>query len=327
MATWATVTTEELTQEGPAGASCKRGPGATSPISKRIAKEIDVVRRSGAVLGLLSIVLLALAPAHARAAGARSERSWYAGKLDFETGFDYRTGDYGNAEDTAIHIIPFSIRYRFQNLGWSERDEIRLRVSVPYLFVKGPERGNASPGGTGTDRGIGDVNLRATYVYRPRPVWIPDVYLSERVKFPTASESKNLGSGEFDFTTDVVLLKQISLRRDRYRQEILPFRYVKPYLMVGYKVVGDPSAEDRDNSLRLGGGATLNIIPSLDVGANYLSRESTIPGEGDSRVVSPFAIYRVTPWLQLMPYGTFGVSTRSPNWGTGLAIQLTQSIE
>jgi hypothetical protein len=283
-----------------------------------------LVQRS-AVPRLLLIALLTVAPLPAHAAGEEG-RSWYAGKLDFETGFDYRTGDYGQDEDTDIYVVPFSVRYRFQNLAWSRRDEIRLRVSVPYLIVTGPGRGNAAPGDRGTDQGIGDVNLRASYVYRPRPAWIPDVYLSERVKFPTASESDNLGTGKYDFTTDLVLLKAIPTRRERDRHSSW-FRYVKPYAMVGYKVAGEPSGENRDNAWRFGGGATFNVNRSYDLGVSYLYRESTIPGEGDSQVVSPFTIYRITPWLQLTPYATFGVSTRSQDWGSGLLIQLTQSIE
>src|SRR5262245_2097443 len=270
------------------------------------------------------MVLLAVAPFPARGAGEEG-RSWYAGKLDLETGFDYRTGDYGQDDRTDIYAVPVSVRYRFQNLAWSPRDEIRLRVSVPYLIVTGPQRGNAAPGDRGTDRGIGDVNLRASYVFRPRPLWVPDVYLSERVKFPTASESDHLGTGKYDFTTDLMLQKAIPTRPED--RDASWFRYVKPYAMVGYKVVGEPPGQARDNAWRFGGGATLNVTRSFDLGASYLYRESTIPGEGESQVVSPFTSYRVTPWLQLTPYATFGVSTRSQDWGSGMLIQLTQSIE
>ncbi len=282
-----------------------------------------------ALLGFLSVALLALSSDPARAGETSGERSWYAGKLDLDTGFDYSTGDYGQDESTDVRAVPFSLRYRFQNLAWSRRDDIRLRASIAYLSVTGPERGGASPGARGTDRGLGDVNLRVTYAFRPRPLWIPDLLLSERVKVPTASTSKNLGTGEFDYTTDITLLKRIPLRRDRppRTSDTWTFRYVTPYAIAGYKVVGKSPHEVLDNAWRFGGGATLNVTRRFDVGVNYFSRESTIPGQGSSQVVSPFTIYRVTPWLQIMPYARFGVGTRSPDWGTGMLIQLTRGIE
>ncbi len=285
------------------------------------------MRRERSWLSLLPGLpcLLLLAPSVA--AEPDAPPAWYRGKLDFNTGFDYRTGDYGRRDDTDILFVPFSLRYRFQELpAIPERDEFRVRLSIPYLRVKGPERGNASPGSRGTDEGAGDLSLRFTYVHRPdysdwARTWLPHIYLSQRIKFPTASESKNLGSGEFDFTTDLALRKIIRLRRSPY------FRYLKPFVRVGYKVAGEPSGERRDNAWRFGVGSSLAVTRKLDLGLRYSFRESTIPGRGDFEIVSPYLVYRFTDWLRVTPYATFGVSTRSPDWGTGMVIRLTQPIE
>lgn len=278
-------------------------------------------------LSILIALVLWPGPALAERSARADGRPWYAGRLDFTTGVDYRTGDYGRSEDTDILFVPFSLRYRFQELPLlPKRDELRMRVGVPYVNVEGPERGNASNGDRGTDDGVGDLSLRVTYVHRPSynawsRKWLPHVYLSERVKFPIASESKNLGTGEFDFTTGAALRKSIRIWDGAW------FHTLKPFVTAGYKVVGEPPGEDRDDSFRFGAGSSVRVTDALDVGVRYAYRESTIPGRGNFEIVSPYLGYRFTSWLRVSPYAIFGVSNRSPDWGTGLSIRFTQAVE
>ena len=72
---------------------------------------------------------------------------------------------------------------------------------------------------------------------------------------------------------------------------------------------------------------TLKATSDLSVGVRYSIRESTIPGRGRSEIVSPYIGYRVTPWLRITPYAVFGVSTNSPDWGTGLVVRFTARID
>ena len=92
-------------------------------------------------------------------------------------------------------------------------------------------------------------------------------------------------------------------------------------------MAGEPSGESRNNSWRLGAGSSLAVTRKFDVGFRYSFRESTIPGRGDFEIVSPYFVYKFTPWLRVTPYAVFGVSTRAPDWGTGLAIRLTQPVD
>jgi len=262
-----------------------------------------------------------LPASESRAAAADREAPWYAGKLDATVGVDYRTGDYGRPDDTDILVVPFSARYRFQQIGFTQGDEVRLRLSIPYLEVEGPERGSASAGARGTDRGIGDLSLRGTYVFVPKRLrWLPNVYLSGKVKFPTASESDDLGTGEYDYTLDLALRKRLPIGSTWLRS-------IKPFAGVGYEFVGEPSGESRNDSLRAIAGTSFEIKRRLDLGLRYSFRESTIPGRGDFHVISPFVAYRATRWLHLTPYAVFGLSERSPDWGTGIAVRFTKAIE
>lgn len=49
---------------------------------------------------------------------------------EFATGADYTSGSYGNAVDTEILYVPFTVRTRGEHL--------RLEPTVPYLQLDGP---------------------------------------------------------------------------------------------------------------------------------------------------------------------------------------------
>ncbi|MDH3207670.1 MAG: transporter [Gemmatimonadota bacterium] len=253
------------------------------------------------------VVVLGCLPA---GAAAPSEDPWYAGRLRFATGFDYRSGDYGSDfGKTNLLAVPVSLEYRFERLQFSPGDRFRIRVTVPYLRVDGPFRGEASAtGGTGVDEGVGDTYLRLSYFYfPPSPKW-PFLGFGGRIKFPTADEDKNLGTGEFDYTLETMVSQKFRLGS-----------YVlTPYATVGYKFVGEPKGEDRNNSWRAGTGFSFRIDRRWTVGARYSFRESSIPGRGPRHVVGPFVNVRITDYLSVLPYAVAGLSKESPDWAVGL---------
>lgn len=126
--------------------------------------------------------------------------------LQFSTGVDYSSGDYGDVEDTEILSVPFAVKYN--------TDAFFIRASIPYLHVKGPGSvvpgdGGPIPGGTSgtvtSQDGIGDLSLSAGYSFRLADNTFFDV--NGKVKLPTASESKRLGTGTTDFTAEAEIVQ------------------------------------------------------------------------------------------------------------------------
>ncbi|MEQ1688223.1 MAG: hypothetical protein ABL874_06595, partial [Sphingopyxis sp.] len=137
-------------------------------------------------------------------------------------GVNYSTGDYDSLiANTEVISVPVALRYH--NGGFS------LKVSVPYVHVSGPGSLLDTPqgGGTGesdeggdeeegaelgttpiaptmlTRSGLGDVALTASYSFPLGDHFYLDA--TGRVKLPTASQIKRLGSGEVDYSGGVEL--------------------------------------------------------------------------------------------------------------------------
>ncbi|MFQ5415771.1 MAG: transporter [Myxococcota bacterium] len=270
--------------------------------------------RSRAVRSALAVQLVTVFSA----APAAAEGPWYAGRLRVATGFDFRSGDFGSdAGDTHVLSVPVSVEYRFDRLRLSPGDRFRLRVTVPYLRVDGPFRGEASgTRGMGVDEGIGDVNFKASYLYFPASRSWPFVELSGRLKIPTASEEKNLGSGEFDYTLETRLAKQFRLGRRR----------ITPFASAGYKFVGEPEDENRDNTWRAGAGVSLRWNDRFSLGARYAWSQSSVPGRGDRHEVGPFAAIAFNDRFSVHPYALAGLSARAADYAVGLQLRVTTRI-
>lgn len=124
------------------------------------------------------------------------------------TGIDYSSGDYGDTVDTDFLAIPVNVKYQAENFY--------LRASTSWLDVKGPAGFTPGDGGvtTRTPRGqvisrngMGDVNLTAGYSFFLGGTTYFDAV--GKVKLPTASESKFLGTGSTDFTAQGEVLHSI----------------------------------------------------------------------------------------------------------------------
>lgn len=264
---------------------------------------------------LTGLVLGAMALLHCLSAGAAAptEDPWYAGRLRFATGADYRSGDFGSGfGKTNLLTVPVSLEYRFERLTFSPGDRLRIRVTVPYLRIDGPFRGEASEAGaTGVDEGIGDTNLRLSYFYFPPSKRWPFLEFGGRIKFPTADEEKDLGTGEFDFTLEALVTQQFRLGRF----------VLTPYATAGYKFVGEPPGEDRNDVWRAGAGFSFRIDRRWTVGARYTFSESSIPGRGPNHAIGPFLNVRVTDRFSLLPYAAAGLSDRAPDWSVGMQLR------
>lgn len=220
------------------------------------------------------------------------------------TGADYSSGDYGNTEDTKILSVPVSLKVK--------KDAFFVRASIPYLHVKGPGSvvagdGGPVPGGTAgavtTNDGIGDLSLSAGYTLDLTDTTYFDII--GRIKIPTASESKNLGTGTTDFTAEGAITHQ--------------FGEISLSARGGRRFNGSSTRFPLRDVWQAGAGAYYQA-GDIMLGLDYDWREASLSTASDRSEVTGSVTYKVTPAVRIQGYGYTGFTDGSPNAGGGLQL-------
>ena len=242
----------------------------------------------------IALLLIASGVLGAERADAQARPVRRTGRLTLSSGFDFSTGDYGSSGTTQIAYAPFSVKYA--------RDPFVVKLTIPYIRITGPGNvvgvdGVLVSGGSAkreTNDGLGDVILSTGYVLAPlRPAW-PYLEFTGKVKFPTASEKRNLGTGEFDGTLQVEASKT--------------FAAFTPFLTTGYRFVGNPPGNNLHNVLFCSLGFDYRVNARLDAGLTYEWRQTASPSVGDSQELSPYLSWKITSHVSLTPYAVFGLT-------------------
>lgn len=221
--------------------------------------------------------------------------------IQINTGVDYSSGDYGDTVDTDFLAIPIGVKY--------QADNFYLKASISYLDVKGPsgvipgDGGvNSGPGGAVTSRnGIGDLWLTAGYSL---PVgdgtWFDAV---GKVKLPTASESKFLGTGSTDFTAQGELLHN--------------FGDVSISAYGGRRFNGSSDVFALRDVWLGGAGVYVNADKAM-FGIDYDWRQGSTPTSPDISELTGSLTYKLSDTLRLQGYGYTGLADGSPDLGGGM---------
>lgn len=228
-------------------------------------------------------------------------------QLSFTTGLDFSEGDYGAPLDTRILVVPFSARLK--------TGDVRITASVPWLRIDGA---NIVGGGAGTPividpaaprsvrSGLGDVSLGLAYVIPEDRLGI-GIDLSGRIKLPTASAAKGLGTGKADFSGSVELSRT--------------FGTVTPFASVGYRLPGDPDGFDLKNTLFASAGFSVAAGKTVLI-ASYDYRESPTTLAQDSHELFGAISVPVSSRLDITFYGSGGLSKGAPDYGVGAMLTL-----
>lgn len=261
--------------------------------------------------------LCALLAVLTTAAGAEDAPAWWEGALTLSTGFSYATGDFGEPVDTDLIYVPATLIYRMDELALTPYpwDQLELRVTVPFLAIDGPAdpfRG-APPSGSRSDSGLGDVLVRASYIWLPRvrSHW-PVFELQAQVKIPTADETRNLGTGSTDFELQIGLSKAIGP--------------LWPFVSVGYRFVGDSERLGLRSFVFTTVGGSMRVHPRLVLGLDYEFAQASAARRDASHELVPFANIRLPGRFTLAPYATFGLAGYTPDFGGGFSIGYTLPI-
>ena len=223
------------------------------------------------------------------------------------TGFDWSTGDYGDSQSTEVWYVPLNLRYEWRH--WL------FRTTVPYIRVTGP--GVVTVGGDvvivgnqtirqTTREGLGDVLVGVTYRFDPPLRGFPYVDASVKVKFPTASSSEGLGTGEFDTKLQLAALK--------------PFGAIAVFGDVSYRFVGDPPGADFQNTIAASIGVDWRIARPFSAGTYFSWRQTASRSLGDAYEIGSYGSWRVGHGFTIGPYLLVGLSTAAPDVGAGLQL-------
>ncbi len=246
-------------------------------------------------------------------------------------GFEFSSGKYGTDTRTDTIFAPFTVMA-------SPTDRLGLSLEIPLVYQSngnvvsslgrgGMQASNStmlssakvsgmSGSGSGmssssastnqSEGGLGDITLRLGYVLVPEKESIPQIRPMVFVKFPTADKNKSLGTGEFDEGLAVEVSKW--------------FGNWNPFAEAGYTIQG------RSAQLALKNYVTYNAGAGYQVTERFrpilLLKGASPPADGTSSLleVRLKLDYQATNHTGIEAYISKGVTTNSPDYGTGLAV-------
>ena len=239
--------------------------------------------------------------------------------LNLGIGADYSSGDYGSDTTTTILSVPVTAKYTTGD--WS------FKASLPWMRVDGDPnvvpglgsltnlnplgrgRGRGTGGGTptttesGTESGIGDLRVAATYsIDTGGPLGID---LTANAKVATADEDKGLGTGANDYGVAV----------DLYRD----FDGTLLFGGVGYTALGDSAFIDVGSVLNANAGASWKV-GNGSLGAMYDWRAAASEAADDRSELTGFYSFPTGARTKMQVYAVKGLSDGSPDWGAGLSL-------
>lgn len=269
--------------------------------------------------GALGVLLGGLAPV----AGAAESGTPYV-----SVGTDFSSGKYGLDRRTDIWDVPFTVGYSGNT--WS------LSATLPYLHVSGPGdvipgvgvvrntnprgRGRGRGGGTvtptpptdlsGTASGIGDAVVQATLhaISNVDAGFALDI--SGRVKFGTADADKGLGTGQTDYGASIDMSKTLG-----------------PAWMafggVGYTHLGSSSYIRLSSVWNANAGLSYRFGEGNSAGLQLFYQQRPANTSYTRREASLFFRHRINDAWSVRGYVLGGFADGSPDYGAGLAAQLS----
>ncbi|MBP6379044.1 MAG: hypothetical protein KA312_01365 [Sphingorhabdus sp.] len=261
------------------------------------------------------------------------------GVLRFSTGINYSKGDYGELTDTKVVSAPVSLKY--------SKDNFSIRVSVPYVRIDGPgsliqtpegrdsgsgsggRTDNSGPGsansGSGSGgsgevevdnsggapvssrrSGFGDVVIASTYSFDLGNDFYIDA--TGKVKIPTASKAKRLGTGKVDVTAALDFVKE--------------FGPTTLYVHGRRIFAGNSTTVPLRDTWGAGAGASVRAGNGVTVGADYDWQQSSIVGNQASSEVTGWASFRIAKGFNMSVFGSTGLNSNSTDFAGGLSLSI-----
>jgi len=216
-------------------------------------------------------------------------------------GYEHSSGDYGLDSKTETDYVPLTVSY--------EGDRWLMDLTIPWVRLKGygtvvvtrqgPLQMSATPGsgmysthgsgryasGSGTttttttvvkfrESGLGDITLALGYDFSGDIPNGPETIVTGIIKFPTADETKGLGTGEADYSLELYLS--------------MPVASFTPFMTAGYTVTGDTDAISYNDFFYGSAGCSYAISDVFEIGAAYNMNGKLTDQSDDGRSVSAY---------------------------------------
>lgn len=242
---------------------------------------------------------------------------------NISVGYEQTTGDYGLNNDTEITTIPLTVQYA--------QDAWRFRLNIHYISVTGD--GSILPGSMGTissdnlisligpggpsmpgattsvvetQSGLGDITTSVSYAFPPDNNSNMFYELTAEIKWGTASASKNLGTGQNDYSLSLYSM---------YEKHAL-----KPFLSVGYLFMGDRQFVDYNDVLFTTAGLMYQMNPQTFFSVAYDYQQATSDGRDDGHMAGLYATRQFSgPWSANV-YLLKGLSDSVADSGAGFTL-------
>jgi hypothetical protein len=226
----------------------------------------------------------------------------------------YLSGTYGTDVRTDTLYVPFSIRRLFQDGDITLIiPYVRIKSNGSVTFVNGVPVRIQTTGATNqrtTNDGLGDIILRGRYYIVNEREYVPSIAITAHVKFPTADDSKGLGTGDWDEGIGLELAKRFGERWIGFLDG--------GYSVIGNpkEVVGRPGSVPLENQwwnydVGLGYYVTKDLLASLF----YEEWSSLVPGAVNQRDVLFSLMYRATQAVRFQLAFLKGISDGAPDYG------------
>lgn len=238
-------------------------------------------------------------------------------KWQASTAVSYETGKFGTADRSSTFYFPFSIRRYFSRGDMTFTVPfLRLRTTGQTTVVDGrPQRirqgrqTTIASTGTVTNSGLGDLLLSGRFYLVEEEEWYPTINVVGKIKFPTASFSKGLGTREFDETVGGELGKWF-------------FDHLNLFADVNYTFIGDPPNQPLNNQFMFDVGAGYLLTPKLFASALYEERTALLDGQPNSRLLLFGSTYSVNKTIRLNGSILTGLSDGAPDFGLTVGLDV-----
>jgi hypothetical protein len=237
-----------------------------------------------------------------------------ASEVRVTAGYEYSSGDYGQAVTTEIETVPVQIQV-LQD-AWS------FSLTVPYIRVTG--NGTVVPGAAGpvtfssfssgffgggggsstetvTNSGLGDITAGLGYALPSQSGFYE---VSARVKFGTADPDKGLGTGENDYYLQFDAIPGSGKS--------------SPYFTVGYVITGDSATYTYEDVAYGSAGIMFRNGQNGSMGIGYDYRQSAVAGSDDLQQISAYVDWKTSRNGSVALSGLVGLSDSSPDFGISL---------
>lgn len=274
---------------------------------------------TGNIFILLAVMTSILLPA-----GVHADEPSYSVGL----GFEFASGEYGTGIRTNAIYMPLTLAAR-------PTERLDFSLEIPFVYqsssavvagqfmgmsgqgigtqsamaaMGGPGMRTSAPAGTvnKSQDGLGDMKLKAGYVLYTEEKYVPAIRPNFYVKFPTADKDKFLGTGAFDGGFAVELTKWFG-------------KWFADGEM-GYAFQGKSSVLAVKDYLYYYAGGGYQLSERLRPMLFLKGSTPTVEGASSLLEARLRVKYQMTKHTGIDGYLAKGITTASPDYGTGLAV-------